>query len=233
MQNKKTLLQRLLVIYITFFIVLVASIAHSFVTDFYRGATEGVELGEDLAEKWSSGTPRMIYMLDAQILKTPEKVIEIPSEIPGTEIRAKIRELNLLVEQDAPGASPLSLAFRSIGGSSWLYFMIMLCPLFYLVIIIFMFMIIHSLRRSIREERTLDKKNVWYLRIIGLLTIASELITDPGILLDHHHGHPDPLRRRGLRYRPEPQRGAEAHHIIRTHMQYMRTINEGGGSIWR
>ena len=82
MQNKKTLLQRLLVIYITFFIVLVASIAHSFVTDFYRGATEGVELGEDLAEKWSSGTPRMIYMLDAQILKTPEKVIEIPSEIP-------------------------------------------------------------------------------------------------------------------------------------------------------
>ncbi len=178
MQNKKTLLQRLLVIYITFFIVLVASIAHSFVTDFYRGATEGVELGEDLAEKWNSGTPRMIYMLDAQILKTPEKFIEIPSETPGTEIRAKIRELNLLVEQDAPGISPLSLAFRSIGGSSWLYFMIMLCPLFYVVIIIFMFMIIHSLRRSIREERTLDRKNVWYLRIIGLLTIASELITD-------------------------------------------------------
>ena len=88
MQNKKTLLQRLLVIYITFFIVLVASIAHSFVTDFYRGATEGVELGEDLAEKWNSGTPRMIYMLDAQILKAPEKFIEIPSETPGTEIRA-------------------------------------------------------------------------------------------------------------------------------------------------
>ncbi len=57
MQNKKTLLQRLLVIYITFFIVLVASIAHSFVTDFYRGRHRGVELGEDLAEKWNSGTP--------------------------------------------------------------------------------------------------------------------------------------------------------------------------------
>ena len=42
MQNKKTLLQRLLVIYITFFIVLVASIAHSVLTDFTRGAAEGV-----------------------------------------------------------------------------------------------------------------------------------------------------------------------------------------------
>lgn len=178
MQNKKTLLQRLLVIYITFFIVLVASIAHSFVTDFYRGVTDGAELGEDIAEKWNSGSPCMFYMLESRIVKTPEKYIEIPSEIPGTKIRAQIRKLNLVVEQNAPGASPLSLAFHSIGGSAWLYFMVMLCPLFYLVIIIFMFMIIHSLRRSIREERTLDKKNVWYLRSIGLLTIASELIAD-------------------------------------------------------
>ena len=178
MQNKKTLLQRLLVIYITFFIVLVASIAHNVVTDFSRGVTDGTELGEDIAQKWSAGNPRMIYMLDTRIVKTPETYIEIPSETPGREIRAQIRRLQLLVEQDAPGASPLSLAFHSIGGSGWLYFMVLLCPLFYLVIVIFMFMIIHSLRRSIREERTLDKKNVWYLRIIGLLTIASELISD-------------------------------------------------------
>ena len=64
MQNKKTLLHRLLVIYITFFIVLVASIAHNLLTDFSRGASEGFELGESIAEKWSSGTPRMIYVLN-------------------------------------------------------------------------------------------------------------------------------------------------------------------------
>ena len=52
----------------------------------------------------------------------------------------------------------------------------LLGPLFYAVIIVLMFMIIHSLRRSIREERTLDRRNVWYLRSIGLLTIAAELI---------------------------------------------------------
>ena len=45
MQNKKSLLQRLLVIYITFFIVLVASIAHGILPNFSRGAAEGAELG--------------------------------------------------------------------------------------------------------------------------------------------------------------------------------------------
>ena len=40
-----------------------------------------------------------------------------------------------------------------------------------------MILIIHSLRRSIRDERPLDKRNVWYLRLIGLLTILSEVIS--------------------------------------------------------
>ena len=63
MQNKKPLLQRLLVIYITFFIVLVASVAHGILPNFTRGAAEGVEMGNDIAEKWKSGIPRMIYIL--------------------------------------------------------------------------------------------------------------------------------------------------------------------------
>ena len=178
MQNKKSLLQRLLVIYITFFIVLVASIAHGILPNFSRGAAEGAELGNDIAEKWKSGVPRMIYMLgDIRVTGQPETAVEIAAA-PGVEIKANVRKLALVVEQNAPGTSPLGLAFRSIGGSAWLYALVLLCPLLYLAIIVLMFVIIHSLRRSIREERTLDRKNVWYLRIIGLLTIASELITD-------------------------------------------------------
>ena len=158
MQNKKPLLQRLLVIYITFFIVLVASVAHGILPNFTRGAAEGVEMGNDIAEKWKSGIPRMIYMLsDIQITGQPGNTLAITS---------------------APGASPLGLAFRSVGGSAWLYALVMLVPLLYLGIIVLMFVIIHSLRRSIREERTLDKRNVWYLRTIGLLTILAELISD-------------------------------------------------------
>ena len=178
MQNKKSLLQRLLVIYITFFIVLVASIAHGVLPNFTRGASEGMEMGNDIAEKWKSGIPRMIYMLsDIRITGQPGDTPGIAAA-PGVEIAANIQRLGLIVEQDAPGASVLGLAFRSVGGSGWLYALVMLIPLFYLGIIVLMFVIIHSLRRSIREERTLDKRNVWYLRAIGMLTILGELIGD-------------------------------------------------------
>ena len=100
MQNKKSLLQRLLVIYITFFIVLVASIAHGFVTIFSRGAGEGAELGNDIAEKWKSGVPRMIYMLgDIRVTGQPETAVEIAAA-PGVEIKANVRKLALVVEQN-------------------------------------------------------------------------------------------------------------------------------------
>lgn len=116
MQNKKSLLQRLLVIYITFFIVLVASIAHGILPSFSRGAAEGAELGNDIAEKWKSGVPRMIYMLgDIRVTGQPETAVEIAAA-PGVEIKANVRKLALVVEQNAPGTSPLGLAFRSIGG---------------------------------------------------------------------------------------------------------------------
>lgn len=107
MQNKKSLLQRLLVIYITFFIVLVASIAHGILPSFSRGAAEGAELGNDIAEKWKSGVPRMIYMLgDIRVTGQPETAVEIAAA-PGVEIKANVRKLALVVEQNAPGTSPL------------------------------------------------------------------------------------------------------------------------------
>ena len=118
----------------------------------------------------------MIYMLDnIRITETPDDAIRIAPATPGAEVRAEVKRLGLVVEGPRP-AHRRSLAFRSIGGSGWLYALVLLGPLFYAVIIVLMFMIIHSLRRSIREERTLDRRNVWYLRSIGLLTIAAELI---------------------------------------------------------
>ena len=180
MQNKKSLLQRLLVIYITFFIVLVASIAHGILPNFSRGAAEGAELGNDIAEKWKSGVPRMIYMLgDIRVTGQPENGCRNRRRRRAWKSKpTSANSLGLVVEQNAPGTSPLGLAFRSIGGSAWLYALVLLCPLLYLAIIVLMFVIIHSLRRSIREERTLDKRNVWYLRAIGMLTIVTELISD-------------------------------------------------------
>lgn len=178
MQNKKSLLQRLLVIYITFFIVLVASIAHGFVPSFSKGYSEGTQIGNDIVKNLQSGTPRMIYMLGNVPLRSSEPVgLENAGEqVHSVVVRAS--KLNLMVEQDVPEASVIGLAFSSIGGSPWFYAMIMAGLLSFMAIIVLMFLIIHSLRRSIREERALDKRNVWLLRTIGLLTIFTELMQD-------------------------------------------------------
>lgn len=177
MQNKKSLLQRLLVIYITFFIVLVVSIAHSIVPEFSRNYDKGSKMGEDIAKKWLSGTPRMIYMLgDVEVSGLPEFQIEGLPE--GITAQGSVRNINLIVEQDSEGISAMGLAFRSIGGSIWLYVLVMLGSFSYLAIIVLMFVIIHSIRRSIREEAPLSKRNVWCLRTIGMLTILTELCRD-------------------------------------------------------
>ena len=73
----------------------------------HAGSRRGVELGEDIAEKWSSGTPRMIYMLDnIRITETPDDAIRIAPATPGAEVRAEVKRLGLVVEEPAPGASP-------------------------------------------------------------------------------------------------------------------------------
>ena len=38
----------------------------------------------------------------------------------------------------------------------------------------------------------------------------------PRLLRNDHHGYPDPFRRRGLRHRPEFERGAETDHLKQT-----------------
>lgn len=179
MQNKKSLLQRLLVIYITFFIVLAVSIAHSFLPNFSKGYDAGTALGKNIAESWESGTPRSIYILgDVSLRNEPAFEAEGLPSGDGLTVKAAVKSLDLTVEQEAPGASALGLAFGSIGGSPWIYALLLLSSLSYVAIIVLMFLIIHSLRKSIRDERTLDKRNVWYLRAIGILTILSELCRD-------------------------------------------------------
>lgn len=179
MQNKKTFLRRLLVIYITFFMVLATGLALEILPGFSQGYNEGGEIGTDIAANWLSGKPRMIYMLEnIPIAESPEALASGTASNPETKIDIRIRRIGMTVEQEAPGASMLTLAFRSLGGSGWIYASIMLCMAAYLTIVVLMVLIIRSLRGSIREERTLDKRNVWYLRAIGGLAIATELLDD-------------------------------------------------------
>ncbi len=179
MQNKKTLLQRLLVIYVTFFIVLAVSIAHSLLPNFTKGFGQGTELGKEIAASWTSGNPQSVYLLsNVAVHPTLPLDDQLPAAHGARRIEATVGSLDLLVIEEAPGSSPVGMAFRSIGGTPWMYALTMVNALLYPAIIVLMCIIIRSLRRSIRSEGPLDRRNIRHLRIIGVLTILSELCSD-------------------------------------------------------
>ena len=75
MQNKKSLLRRLLAIYVTFFVVLVVSLAHSLAPNFSRGYAKGTAMGDDIMKNWVAGTPRQIYLLNRIPVSTEGEVL--------------------------------------------------------------------------------------------------------------------------------------------------------------
>lgn len=176
MQNKKTLLIRLLGIYITLFIVLAASIVHNLMGDFSRGMDEGYHIGENIAKSWMEGKPRKIFMLSNIPIENDHEALNPKVfQCDSRRLHTQIASVNLLVDEQVDNKSQIASIFSAIGGNIWFFLLAMGCMVFYLAIVVLMFMIIHSLRKSIREERTLDKHNVWYLRVIGLLIIAAEI----------------------------------------------------------
>lgn len=177
MQNRKSLLRRLLALYVAFFVVLIISFTHSF-SNFSEGYSDGAEIGNDMAKSWAEGTPRQVYLMNRIPVRTEGTAVQTCDEASKRSVMAYVSDLTLMVEEEAPGRSALQLAFRSIGGSPWLYLTVMLVPVALLAIIVMMFLIIGSLRRSIREECALESRNVWLLRAIGGLTIFAELLQD-------------------------------------------------------
>ncbi len=177
MQNKKSLLRRLLVLYVSFFVVLVVSIAHG-LPGFSQGYADGAEIGNDIMKSWALGNPRQVYLMNRIPVHKAGEVLRGGQDGDPVTVRGYVSHLSLTVEQEAPDCSALRLAFSSIGGSPWFYLTVMLIPVCLLAIIVMMFLIIGSVRRSIREERSLESRNVWLLRAIGALTILVELLQD-------------------------------------------------------
>ncbi len=181
MQDKRMLLQRMLLIYVTFFVVLVAGIAHSLMSGvFSREYNEGALMGEEIMRSWMAGSPREIYLLDNVPLtgKTPLR-IEGLDTLSEVRVTADVRRIRITVDRPTETAtSPMRIALGSLGGNPWLYVLTMLVAVSAIAIVVLMFLTIHSIRRSIREERTLKRSNVWYLRAIGILTIFAELGND-------------------------------------------------------
>lgn len=181
--NKKNYLRRLMAIYIAFFAVLLISFVLDVVPNFQRGIDEGIEMGTELSEVIDEPKPRSIYMLWNIPIRRSEP-IEIASNDPERTIKGYISTLSCEVSEPLnEKRDVMQIAFAAIGNSPWIYALMILSALIFPVIIVLMFLIIRSVRNSIREERPLGAANAVLLRSIALLTIASELFGEVGMWL--------------------------------------------------
>lgn len=177
MQHKKIYLQRLLAIYVAFFAVLLVALAHEVIPSFSYGRRTGSEMSDSMFREFGSDHPRSVYMLFDIPLRN-DRPVALAAADSLRRISAQPTRMTLTVSEPAPGnPSFASLAFNIIGGSKWIYALTLAGPLIYLAIIILMLLIIHSVRRAIREERPIGRGDVGRLRLIALLTIVSELLS--------------------------------------------------------
>lgn len=177
--NRTSYLRRLLAIYIALFAVLIVSFVAEVIPGMTQGVKEGTELGSELAEVYDSPDPRSIYMLwNIPIRQSESLAIDNPNA--EREITGFISNLTMQVKEPSSERTPMQLAFAAIGNSPWIYALMILSAMAYPAIVVLMFLIIRSVRHSIREQQPLGNANAILLRTIALLTILSEIFNSIG-----------------------------------------------------
>lgn len=170
MTTKKSQLRRLLAIYTLFVLLLLGSMAHSY-ADFVRGFRDGVES----SSSWvMSGSYYKYLLLDIPVYSEFNLIEDTPDDT-DCKVESMIQRVNLAVQKPSR-ENPIKLAFRSLGDSGFLYLGILVLPLAKISIFVLMGIIFISLRRSVREELPLNRRNILYTRLIGFILIAAEVL---------------------------------------------------------
>ncbi|MBP3482266.1 MAG: DUF2975 domain-containing protein [Alistipes sp.] len=178
MHNKRSLKIRIMLLYVIYFAVLVAGFIFNVMPNFRRGADLGFDVSHNMMQSWS----------DDRIMRQSRVYIDIPAnrndeyltfdldDDKATSISILASRFNVLVTQNADKDQSMSeLVMSSVGGSTYVYLLSLLILILYIAIFAFIFLIIHSLRKSLNDDTPLDNICTWYTRIIGILIIVASL----------------------------------------------------------
>ena len=182
MENKRNLKVRISILYIIYFAALIGGIIYNTAPEFIRGAQMGFRVSENMIESIDDEVMRRAYIyINVPVTESHDIAsIELHDRANSSATLTASR-FNILVSQDVTDdVSFLDLIFSSIGGSAALYIGSMAVMAFYIVIIVFIFLILHSLRRSVKHDLPLDKRCVWYTRLIGAILIVINIINSWG-----------------------------------------------------
>lgn len=170
MQNKKKTIRRLTVLYVLFFIVIATSIVLSFnATAFNEGFMTGMSDAQRMFEDKGAGNKVSIFY-DMRP-STGYMDFNMPIfESADSSIAIKARPSRIDVEAISPG---MANHFR---GTGLAMFFSILSLLTYGAIFIIIFLILTSLRKSIRTDDVFDRSNIVMTRVIAVLLIVGSLL---------------------------------------------------------
>ncbi len=190
MKNKQAQLKRLMALFVLFLALLAVGFIHSMAGDFGRGFVAGMEAGESIGEGWTALNRDYTYLIpDVRIDEEFRPVAQdsAAASRSGREVMIQRNAVTLKVRHSAGDLSPMAASMRIVGDNPMVFYSALIILLSRAAIIILMIVIILSLKRSIREERPMERANILYMRLIGGLLILSELMDAAGTRLIRSH----------------------------------------------
>ena len=170
MKSQKTILRRLVALYVIFFVVIVVSLVRTF----SRFSGEAFNTGRnDVWRMLDEKTDRNVDLI--YDLPTSTSILDFDIPIyndPNGNIIINARPSKLDVEVSCPvNQNPRSLKLHSY--STLLGF---LATAVYFTVFVILFIIIGSLRRSIRSNNVFSRRNIALTRAIAIMIIAASLL---------------------------------------------------------
>ncbi len=173
MHNKKSLLQRLLVIYIAFFSILTISVVHNVFGEYGDAFMSGWNKAT-LDEQTEQSGGKVAYKESLYSIKLDHNA---PIAIENGDIKGADLDIKMTASHINITLTDHTSTWDNLKSSDLITILLALLYMCFLITIItLMFKIINSIRRSIREEEVLSPKNIWYMRNIGILTIIVTLM---------------------------------------------------------
>ncbi len=190
MKNKQAQLRRLMALFVLFLALLAVGFIHGVVGDFGRGFAAGLAAGESIGDGWTARNRDYTYLIpDVRIDEEFRPVAQdsAAANRSGREVMIQRDAVTLKVRHSAGDLSPMAASMRVVGDNPMVFYSALIILLSRAAIIILMIVIILSLKRSIREERPMERANILYMRLIGGLLILSELMDAAGTRLIRSH----------------------------------------------
>lgn len=177
MNSKKALQNRILVLYIAFFAAIVGSFLFGTLgSNFAKGFNEGLRISATLSNSYLNESPKSLRLYMDLPNDNREMDLELSDlELPeGTTVKARINMIDMMVERDSEES--LWAAMWTTTGSPTAVVFSWLLIFGYIAVIVFIYQIIASLRRSIHSESVFDRRNIVRTRIIGIIIICFPIL---------------------------------------------------------